>query len=156
MKKQTLILLATTLPFMFSCQQSGNGNKAESKKTVLDTVKQCYTAGYEKDSAFLKLKITDTVNVLGDLTINYENKPANVGTVQGKFKGDTLYVDYTYKIGENDKATYANPLAFLKKDGKLFMGVGQIETAYGRSYFVKGKPINFERGKFTFEEKTCK
>lgn len=156
MKKRTLILVAAALPFMFSCQQSSNGDKAASKKTVLDTVKQCYIAGYEKDSAFLKLKMTDTVNVLGDLTINYENKPANVGTVQGKFKGDTLYVDYTYKIGENDKSSYSNPLAFLKKDGKLMMGVGQIETAYGRSYFVKDKPINFERGKFAFEEKPCK
>ena len=88
--------------------------------------------------------------------IKYTGKEQNVGTIAGKFNGDTLFVDYTFTVGESDKPTYKNPLALLKKDKQMILGVGQIETTLGRSYFVKGEPINFERGKFTFEPTICK
>jgi hypothetical protein len=139
--------------FLMSCGSSDN--KAVREVSVpKDTVKQCYVANFEGDTAILALKITDTTKVEGTLFIKYESTPQNDGIVRGEFKGDTLYVDYSFKIGEG-KGQFSNPLAFLKKDSALVMGVGQIETAYGRSYFVKDKPINYERGKFTFVPKTC-
>ncbi|MNH42269.1 hypothetical protein D3C79_1039360 [compost metagenome] len=88
--------------------------------------------------------------------INYIDKGKNEGIVAGAYKGDTLFVDYTFKIGTENKTMYKNPLAFLKKDGKLILGVGQIETSMGKSYFVKGKPIDFEKGRFTFDSAVCK
>ncbi|MBC7417229.1 MAG: hypothetical protein H7325_03635 [Pedobacter sp.] len=90
----------------------------------------------------------------GTLKVDYTESPKNTGTLDGKFRGDTLFVDYRFT--SETKTLYTNPLAFLRKDGKLIMGVGQIETTMGRSYFVKNKPINFEVGKFTFETQNCK
>ena len=89
------------------------------------------------------------------MLIKYDHKDPNKGKIAGKFNGDTLFVDYTFTVGDINKAIYKNPLAFLKKDNQLVMGVGQIETMLGKSYFVKDKPINFERGKFTFQPGTC-
>jgi hypothetical protein len=66
-----------------------------------------------------------------------------------------LFVDYVFSPANTDRGGYTNPLVFLRKDKKLIMGVGQIETTLGRSYFVKGKPLNFERGKFVFEPTAC-
>ena len=120
-----------------------------------DTLKQCYSAVFEGDTAMLSLRIVDSVDVSGDLVIRYVDKAPNNGIVRGKFHGDTLYVDYTFKTGENP-IEFSNPLAFLKNDNNLMMGVGQIETAYGRSYFVKDKPINYEAGKFNFINEPCK
>lgn len=142
------------LPLAFSCGQ-GSNNAQKTIKLSADTVKQCYTAAYEKDSAFLNLNIIDSNKIEGNLTVNYAEKPHNNGIVRGEFKGDTLFVDYTFKTG-NNTTEFSNPLAFLKKGDTLVMGVGVIETSMGRSYFAKDKPINFERGKFNFAPAACK
>ncbi|RYF23584.1 MAG: hypothetical protein EOO42_06980 [Flavobacteriales bacterium] len=142
-------------PLAYSCSQGGDKKTDDTGKTPIDTIRQCYKSSFEGDSAVLNLKITDSTKVEGDLVINYAEKPANNGIVRGEFKGDTLFVDYTFKIGEG-ATEFSNPLALLKQGDSLKLGVGQIETAFGRSYFVKGKPISFERGKFSFKPADCK
>ncbi len=156
MKKHFTYLIAFALPFVFGCTQGGNKENKESMTlTAQDTVMQCYVATFDGDTAILNVKINDSLEVEGDLMMKYAQKAHNKGIVRGKFQGDTLFVDYTFKTGENT-TQYSNPLAFLKTGKDLKMGVGQIETAYGRSYFVIGKPINYEQGKFNFMPTDCK
>lgn len=156
MKLKHLAWAFLALPLAYSCGQGGNNNsKKETSKVLADTVATCYTAAFEGDSATLNLKVIDSVKVIGDLTIKYAEKPHNDGIVRGEFKGDTLYVDYSFKTGQN-KQEFSNPLVFLKQGTNLKMGVGVIETSFGRSYFAKDKPINFERGKFDFVTTECK
>lgn len=157
MKRNILYLAIAAVPFIFACNQAD----PKSSSTVKDKEdslinKTCYAAGFEKDSAFLKVNTLASGKVTGTLVVNYAEMPKNDGEITGKFSGDTLLVDYRFKTGSDTVRTYTNPLAFLKKDGKLIMGVGQIETTLGRSYFSKGKPINYEKGKFTFEARDCK
>ncbi|SER86832.1 hypothetical protein [Pedobacter rhizosphaerae] len=155
MKRNLLYLAIVSIPFAVACNQSEKkADTANEKDSILNTT--CYQAGFEKDSASLKVNNLESGKITGNLTINYDGKPKNDGVITGKFSGDTLLVDYQFKTGEDTVRVYTNPLAFLKKDGKLIMGVGQIETTLGRSYFVKGKPINYEAGKFVFAETTCK
>lgn len=147
-----LCLAIVVIPFLASC-----GNTENKKETAKVIGKQeCYVSVDGTDTAYLKLNITEDKNVDGDLVIKYTGKENNIGKITGKFNGDTLFVDYTFTLGETDKPIYKNPLALLKKDNQMILGVGQIETTLGRSYFVKGIPINFERGKFTFDLDTCK
>ena len=148
------LILISVLPFLASC---GNTEKKKNAANVIDSnaKKECYIAIDGADTAYLDLRLS-TTNVDGDLLIKYADKAHNKGTVSGKFSGDTLFVDYTFNVGETKSPTYKNPLAFLKKDKQLILGVGVIETSYGRSYFVKDKPINFEKGKFTFDLGNCK
>lgn len=160
MKKSPLYLALLAIPLVYSCTQTGNKSteKADTVVTVkTDTLfeKQCYVAIDGKDTADLKLKVSEG-KVTGSLVINYFGKGKNDGLIDGKYKGDTLFVDYTFKIGKTNQTIYKNPLALLKKDGKLILGVGQIETTLGRSYFVKGMPIRFDKGRFTFAPQECK
>lgn len=156
MKKTVFYLAALAIPFYFGCGQGGDKTKdAATAKTDSLVKTECFKAIDGKDTADLKLNTLKSGKIKGDLLIKYQEKGANVGEVEGKFKGDTLFVDFTFKIGEN-KTQYKNPLALLKHDGKLVLGVGQIETSLGRSYFVKGKPISFDRGRFTFIPSECK
>ncbi len=156
MKLKQLTWAFLALPLAYSCGQGGNQSKNDSATaTVADTVKQCYVSSFEGDSATLNLNIIDSTKVEGSLVINYAEKPKNDGIVRGEFKGDTLFVDYNFKTGSNP-TEFSNPLAFLKKADTLVMGVGVIETSMGRSYFAKDKPINFERGKFSFTTAPCK
>lgn len=153
MKKNLLYFAIAAIPFLFSCNQSEK--KAEAKKdSVINQT--CYAASFEKDSAAMIVKTSASGRVTGSLLIKYGEKPQNSGKIDGKFNGDTLLVDYRFNTGSDTTKAFTNPLAFLKKDGKLIMGVAQIETTLGRSYFVKGKPINYEAGKFNFVEVPCK
>lgn len=156
MIKNTFFGLVCMAAFQFGCTQ-GNKDTAQQLSEVDSVIStRCFVAADGKDTADLKVDSLASGKIKGFLTINYFEKDKNEGEIDGTFKGDTLFVDYTFKIGTKNKAVYKNPLALLRKDGKMVLGVGQIETSLGRSYFVKGKPINFERGRFVFDPVACK
>ncbi|WP_029283715.1 hypothetical protein [Pedobacter sp. R20-19] len=154
MKKNLLYIAFAAVPFIFACNQSEK--KADSAKKDSVMSETCYASSFEKDSAAMILKTMASGKITGSLLVKYADKPQNKGEINGKFHGDTLLVDYRFNTGNDTTRAYTNPLAFLKKEGKLVMGVAQIETTLGRSYFVKGKPINYDAGKFTFIEVPCK
>ncbi|MBB2149802.1 hypothetical protein [Pedobacter gandavensis] len=156
MKKTILYLACVAVPLVYSCTQGNNSEKSAAAKGDTTVSSECYGAIDALDTADLHLNTSSLGKVTGDLSINFHEKGDNIGKVAGSFKGDTLFVDFTFKIGNDNPTIYKNPLAFLKKDGKLILGVGQIETSVGRSYFVKGKPISFDKGRFTFVPKDCK
>ncbi|WP_412467988.1 hypothetical protein [Pedobacter sp. KLB.chiD] len=154
MKRNLFYSVFTAIPFVVACNQSAKKTDTVKKDSVVNQT--CYAAFFEKDSAAMIVKTMASGKVTGSLLVKYAEKPENNGKISGKFNGDTLLVDYRFNTGKDTTKAFTNPLAFLKKDGKLMMGVGQIETTLGRSYFVKGKPINYEAGKFTFSEVDCK
>jgi len=156
MKKNPIYLVLISIPFIFACNQNNQADSNSANKNDSLTNQICYAAAFEKDSATMIIKTFSSGKIKGSLLVRYGSKPENNGLIEGKFKGDTLYVDYRFNTGGDTTKVFTNPLAFLKKDGKLIMGVGQIETTLGRSYFVKGKPINYEAGKFIFNEVNCK
>ncbi len=159
MKSSLFYLSFLALPLMLSCNQSGSKDPAskDSLHASADTVgsKQCYIAVDVKDTAEFSFNNFKDGKLRGHLVFRYLDKGKNDGEISGVFRGDTLFADYTFKIGTVNKTIYKNPLAFLKKDGNLILGVGQIETSLGRSYFVKGKPIRFDKGRFTFKPVAC-
>ncbi|RZL19732.1 MAG: hypothetical protein EOO89_02455 [Pedobacter sp.] len=156
MKKSLYVLSILAVGALYSCSQ-GSEKKAETGATKLDSANmQCFDAADGVDSASLKLITDKDGKVTGSLLINYLEKGDSHGEILGKFNGDTLFVDYSFQIGATNTTFYKNPLAFLKKDGKLFMGVGQIETFLGKSSFVDNKRISFDRGRFVFSTADCK
>ncbi|MCX2583843.1 hypothetical protein [Pedobacter sp. MR22-3] len=154
MKRNLLYIAFAAVPFIFACNQSEKKADSAKKDSVINET--CYASSFEKDSAAMIVKTMASGKVTGSLLVKYAEKPQNKGEINGKFHGDTLLVDYRFNTGKDTTKAFTNPLAFLKKDGKLIMGVAQIETTLGRSYFVKGKPINYDAGKFTFQEVPCK
>jgi hypothetical protein len=156
MNKSGYILSLLVTGLLFSCSQ-GTDKKSEIGATALDSANmKCYVAADGVDSATLSLITDKNGKVTGSMLINYLEKGDSHGELLGKFHGDTLFVDYSFQIGETNKTFYKNPLAFLKKDGNLMMGVGQIETFLGKSAFVDNNKINFERGRFNFSLTDCK
>ena len=156
MKNLTFYVSAAAMLVFFGCGQSKQTDGAKTERaadSVLST--SCYLAVDKTDTASLSLNTLGNGKISGKLLIKFLDKGKNDGEVFGEFRGDTLFVDYTFKIGTTNETTYKNPLALLKKDGKLLMGVGQIETTLGRSYFVKGKPISFDKGRFGFAQVDC-
>jgi hypothetical protein len=162
MKNSIYILAILASAFVCSCNQPKyDANQTAATTSKANITNDCYHAVFEKDTADLKIWIASDGKVTGALGIRYGQKPNSVervinkGKVEGRFHGDTLFVNYLYRSGSINKTLYQNPLALLKQGDKLIMGVGQIETSLGRSYFVKNKPIDFEKGKFKFSKVNC-
>ena len=81
--------------------------------------------------------------------------PKKIGVIKGEFRGDTLFVDYTFHEGTKENKVFNNPMAMLKKDNQLILGNGKILTYLGRSYFAKDTPIDFDRVKYKFTPVDC-
>ena len=157
MKKLYLVVICALLMLACACTSGTNKKQSQTDSLAAGNAIQssdCYIAIDGEDTAYLNIQSQASGKVTGKMLINYSGKPNNNGTLAGEFKGDTLFADYTFTIGEN-KTVNRNPLAFLKEDRRMLLGVGVIETYLGRSYFAKGKPIDFEKGRFKFDGIEC-
>lgn len=136
---------------------------ASCKKEVEPTVKTeekpvataCYQALYEQDTIDLKINTLKDGSITGSMVMKVFDRPAREGEIEGTFHGDTLLVDYSFKMVTNDKVTFKNPMALLKKGEELVLGNGEIETYLGKSFFKKGVPIDYENVKYKFKKTEC-
>ena len=136
-----------------SCNKKPNDVEVKAVDETPTSV-QCYKALYEKDTLDLKVNTLKSGKVTGELVMKVLDKAEKVGKIAGEFRGDTLFVDYSF-ISGTDKATYKNPMALLKRGDELILGNGKIETYLGASYFAKGQPIDFDNVKYKFTAVDC-
>ncbi|MCZ8229712.1 hypothetical protein [Flavobacterium sp.] len=153
MKNNFWIYMIISCLGLTSCKKEGDKSKAIEEKPLQVT---CYQAVYEKDTVTLKLNTLKDGTITGNMVMKELDSPIKDGTIEGKFSGDTLLVDYSYVVGTTDKTIFKNPLALLKKEKELILGNGKIETYLGKTYFVKGQPIDYEKVKYKFSETGCK
>ena len=133
-------------------QKEDEANKVQIEKPISIV---CYKALYENDTINLKVNTLKNGKINGDMVMKIENMPNKVGKIAGEFRGDTLFVDYSFIQGTNEKVKFKNPMAFLKHGNELNLGSGKIETYLRKSYFVKGTPIEFEKVKYKFTTVDC-
>jgi hypothetical protein len=115
----------------------------------------CYKAIYEQDTLNLKINTFKNGEITGEMVMAINNMPKKTGEILGKFRGDTLFAAYTFVQGNYKEKTFKNPMAFLRRGDQLILGNGLIQTTMGASYFVKGKPIDFDSVKYKFYVVEC-
>ncbi|OOV21726.1 hypothetical protein BXU11_16670 [Flavobacterium sp. LM5] len=152
MKNKILAYTIFSCLVLVSCKKENEASKKVDETPVSVT---CYQAVFEKDTATLKVNTLKDGSITGDLIMKEFEVPIKEGTIAGKFSGDTLLVDYSYLVGPTDKTIFKNPLALLKKGNELILGNGKIETYLGKTYFVKGQPIDYEKVKYKFKTVDC-
>ncbi len=149
MKTNHLLFTALISIIIFSCQQEKKKEKVmDEKKTV------CYQSISGNDTAWLSIDTSKKI-INGLLSFNYTDKKEKYeGQFKGEMYGDTLRGHYDFKINKAERWN-RNPVAFLKRDGKLTMGIGQFMLIMGSAHFDNRVPINYDKGRFTFEETKC-
>lgn len=156
MKKATLFCMFLTCIAFISCNKNQSQKSIEEQKLAEKPVSvQCYNAIYETDTIDLKINTLKDGKISGNMDMKLINRPIKVGKISGEFRGDTLFVDYTFIQGTNDKVIFKNPMAFLKSGNTLILGNGKIITYLGVSNFAKGEPIDFENVKYKFNKTDC-
>jgi hypothetical protein len=157
MKTPVLFCLLFACIGFQSCKNNQEEKTVEGTQVQIEKPlrAQCYQSLYEQDTIDLKVNTLKNGKITGDMAMALFNMPKKVGTIAGEFSGDTLFVSYTFVEGANEKITFKNPMAFLKRGNALILGNGKIQTTLGASYFVKGSPIDFESVKFKFTMVDC-
>lgn len=157
MKNLGVFCILLTCIGLQSCKNEQTSKEGETLKGEVEKPisTACYKALYEEDTINLTINTLKNGKITGDMIMKIVDMPEKVGKITGEFRGDTLFADYSFIQGTNDKVTFKNPMAFLKHGNELNLGSGKIETYLGKSYFVKGSPIEFEKVKYKFTTVDC-
>jgi hypothetical protein len=135
------------LAFFFSCNGNSPGSVAGSRAASGDTTKagapqtvqECYRKQSGSDTVLLQLSISGE-KVTGTLYINYSGKDKNSGTLQGRFRNDTLISDYTF---QSEGKASVREVAFIRKGDSLVEGFGEIEERNGKMVFKNASQLRF-------------
>ncbi|MCP9749369.1 hypothetical protein [Ferruginibacter sp. HRS2-29] len=124
----------------------------QEKKTVTTTqetkpvtkpsepIKECYSKISGKDTVQLSYTINDNV-VAGELMYNYFEKDKNTGTIKGKFSGDTLVAEYSYRA---EGMLSVREVAFVKKGNLLVEGFGESKDKADKTVFKSITTLQFD------------
>ena len=149
MKNQLFIILI--LITFFSCRREIPIEEQMQPKTTI-----CYKAIDGTDTIWLSIDTLRVPQLIGTFEMNYaKQKRRMYGQFKGLLKGDTIKGHYDFKVNKVDK-WYRNPVAFLKRNNKLNMGVGEMVMQWGSPFFDEKTPIDYEKGRFVFTEIACK
>jgi hypothetical protein len=141
MNKAVYVLLASLFLMIFSCTQAKLGEHGQ---------KVLYRAIDKTDTARLQIILTDKV-FEGQYEISHDGVYKDSGDVNGVVKGDTLKGTFHYQSYGVEK-WYRIPVAFLKKDQRLIMGVGSMQIYMNMTFFNKNIPIDYQHPKFVFKK----
>lgn len=157
MKKTVIFCLLIACIGFQSCKNDEKKKEIEAVKAEGEKVVsvQCYKAIYEKDTIDLKVNTLKNGKISGDMIMKVAKAPIRTGEVAGEFKGDTLFIDYTFVDTANKDTKFKNPMALLKRDKQLILGNGTMQTTMGVTYLVKDKPIDFVNVKYKFATVEC-
>lgn len=153
MKKLSLFCLLLACIGLVSCKKEEK-QKAKLESEIPISV-DCYQALYEKDTINLTINTLKDGKIAGKMIMKTTESPINDGVIVGEFHGDTLFADYSFSNDKNDKETFKNPIAILKRGDSLILGNGKIEVYLGKSYFNKKTPIDFDNVKYKFIKVDC-
>lgn len=144
MKKNiTACICCVTL--LFACNEGANkepshvANDTGKKSIVTADTKACFSHISGKDTVLLKYTDQNGA-VSGDLTYNYFEKDKNTGSISGKFIGDTLLADYTFR---SEGIISTREVIFLRSGNTLKEGFGDVKDEQGKMIFKDRSQIKF-------------
>ena len=103
---------------------------------------ECYAYQTKKDTAFMRLNITDGI-VTGTLEYLLFEKDSNDGYLQGKVVGDTLLANYTF-VSEGVESV--REIVMIKTKNNWLEGFGETEEKAGSVTFKDRIKLRFRKG----------
>lgn len=103
---------------------------------------ECYRWVKQRDTISLTLR-TQGEEVTGDLAYRFYEKDKSRGSIAGEMIGDTLLAEYTF---DSEGMRSVREVIFLRKEGKLYEGYGDVEEKGGRMVFINRSALQFGEG----------
>lgn len=115
-------------------------------------LKPCYLATIGKDSAFLNITKSDSINVSGELKYKFYEKDQTTGTFNGTIKTDTLTINYNF-VSEGVKSV--REITFLVRDEQVIEGIGDYKEKNGEMIYQNKALIDYTGKSFVFLPSEC-
>ena len=141
MKFIPFVLAAALL--LFSC------NKTQEKQIDVEPLNQpmadkpnfeCFALMNERDTITLRIAHHGG-EVGGDLAYRWRDRDRNIGTISGRFSGDTLIADYTF---QSEGMTSVREAVFVRKGNTLVQGHGEMEEKNSLMVFKDKNKLIFD------------
>ena len=144
--KRASFLLITGVFLLFACSDGEESAAPTADTTAIDSVPvivpvivQCYENQNGADT--VQLRISDSSGMIsGKLNYRIEGKDANSGSFAGKWYGDTLVADYSFR---SEGVRSVRQIAFLKKDSFLIEGFGPVTEEDKQMKFKSRDSLSF-------------
>lgn len=146
------------------CSSDENGGKIADSTSITTTdttlipavpvqekVTECYIYTKNKDTATLTLN-TQHEELTGTLNYRLFEKDANKGTISGEVKGDTIIAEYIF---DAEGMRSVREVVFLRRDGKLYEGYGDVEEKKSKTVFTNRAKLKFGDA-IVFSKTDCK
>lgn len=129
----------------FTATQPKDGQSEESHRT------ECYAYVKGRDTVMMQLNVA-AEEYTGTLSYNFYEKDRNKGTFSGEMKGDTLIAEYIF---DSEGMRSIREVVFLKRDGKLVEGFGDVVQKETKTVFKDRSKLKFGDA-VVLSEITCK
>lgn len=149
--KNKILVVALVACFLSSCKKEEKKEEEIIPKSNEVVTKECFESIKGKDTIQLSINI-ENQNVTGNLVYNLFEKDRNIGTIEGKMIGDTLFADYKFM---SEGVESFRQVAFIKKDGKLSEFYGEVEEKEGKIVFKDKSKLVLNSG-FVLSSVSCK
>ncbi|HEY9361642.1 MAG TPA: hypothetical protein VIQ00_00170 [Chitinophagaceae bacterium] len=119
------------IPFLIFCLACNEDKEKDNTAVPSDVYQKteapelengCYKMIAQNDSAFLKIKVEDSI-VTGDLHYRWFEKDKNDGTIRGVIKDSLLIANYTFN---SEGRSSVREVIFKIKNDTLIEGFGDI------------------------------
>lgn len=131
-------------------EKTGQGDTVPQGMVVPVAITSCYLHTHERDSVRLSITVA-TDSARGTLHFKNYQIDSSQGTVEGRFRGDTLFVIYDFQAEGSHNRTEE---AFLKRGADLIRGIGHREQVGNTYRFTNHGTIDFEAGQI-FQPVPC-
>ena len=141
------LFIATILALCLSCDSkkeqevviTNDSPEEVSNDTISDF--HCYQFTNGKDTIQIRYQ-QEGHEIEGWMRYNFFEKDGSVGEIEGQMAGDTLKLEYVFM---SEGLISEQQVYFLKKDGKLYRGSGEMEMSKDSVMkYMQPNKLNFE------------
>ena len=126
-----------------TCNNNGTSNTensaSQTDKTAKNSSVNCYSYANANDTITLKLTQVGE-SITGTLVYKLYEKDKNMGTIEGRMRGDLFVADYTFM---SEGVTSTRQIAFKKKQNYFVEGYGDIDTNNDKVTFKNLDSLQF-------------
>ncbi len=126
--------------FFASCN-TGENTQTEPGPNITSTANEsgCYRYASNADTIILQLG-QNGESITGTLVYNFKEKDKNIGTIDGKMKGDMLVANYKFM---SEGMESIRQVAFKKRGDSFVEGYGEITMEGDKTVFKNQDSLNF-------------
>ena len=143
----SILVLGWIFLFAIGCTQSSRDEQGgqifvEENTGTADAL-SCFLYANGRDTVYLALDSWIGDKITGELRYDFFERDGNIGFIEGRISGDTLFADYTFL---SEGLVSVREVGFFLGEDQIIEGYGDVEEVDGRMVFWHKDSLDFSNG----------